>query len=206
MAKTFYDKDGNTLGIFYTKEEIDLSKQDKLTAGTGITIDSNNVISAEGGGNPYIFSYAELANYVIGKHLSVDALVDLFEEKGIDDALINTCKNVALTTGRSIIGISIECDATFSLFNFPTIPLSVSGSTGYIDAIIAAKSDIENITFSLANITQWYAPEETPHGSPIISGYRAQFAPNSSGTIVTAFGKFTATTFDELKALFVETV
>ena len=150
MAKTFYDKDGNTLGIFYTKEEIDASKQDKLTAGNNITIDANNVISAEGGGNPYIINYDELANYLIGKHLSVDALVDLLEDKGIDDELITNCKSVALTE-EWVIGISTECDAEMYVFG-RTIPLTETGATGIIDAIIAKKSEIESYTYTLENI------------------------------------------------------
>ena len=53
--------------IVYDKERIDNllnAKQDKLTAGTGINIDDNNVISASGGGGSSISLYQYSICYV----------------------------------------------------------------------------------------------------------------------------------------------
>ena len=49
------DPNGTSTDELVTKKDLE-SKQDKLTAGTNITIDSNNVISASGGGSSYTFT------------------------------------------------------------------------------------------------------------------------------------------------------
>ena len=66
FIKIRYGTDTNaTTPPKYTPSEIDqlrLSKQDKLTAGDGINIDENNVISAKGGGSGGTTDYTELSN------------------------------------------------------------------------------------------------------------------------------------------------
>lgn len=158
-----------------------------------------------GSGNPYLINYDEFANYIIGKHLSVDALIDLFEDKGIDDELITNCQFVPLTT-YCLIGVSVECDAELYVPG-KVIALTNTGATGVIDAIIAKKSEIEAYTYSLENISEWYHPSSRVGLSDPINfdnGYVGQCSMDSA--VIDTFYKFTATTFEELKALFVETI
>lgn len=170
-----------------------------------IGADKYKVPSGGGSGNPYLINYDEFANYIIGKHLSVDALIDLFEDKGIDDTLITNCKTISLTT-YGIIVVSVECDAEMRVFG-KLIPLTETGATGTIDAIIAKKSVIEAYTYSLENIAEWYMPssKDTRNYAPFDNGYVGQCSMNFDYSAIDTFYKFTATTLDELKALFVET-
>ena len=57
------DPNGTSTDELATKNDLE-SKQDKLTAGTNITIDSNNVISATGGGGSYTLPVAN--RYTLG--------------------------------------------------------------------------------------------------------------------------------------------
>ena len=105
-----------SLSNYYTKSEVDAElsdKQDTLTAGTGITIDANNVISATGGGGDYVdvptFNQKEVA--------IAQALTDLNENKADKTELPDTstfatktelnAKQNTLTAGT---GISIQND------------------------------------------------------------------------------------------------
>ena len=57
------DPNGTSTDELATKKDLE-NKQDKLTAGTNITIDSNNVISASGGGGSYTLPVAN--RYTLG--------------------------------------------------------------------------------------------------------------------------------------------
>lgn len=105
-----------SLANYYTKSEVDAEladKQDTLTAGTGITIDANNVISATGGGGDYV----DVPTFNQKETAIAQALTDLNENKADKTELPDTstfatktelnAKQNILTAGT---GISIQND------------------------------------------------------------------------------------------------
>ena len=104
-----------SLSNYYTKSETDAEladKQDVLTAGTGITIDANNVISATGGGGG---DYVDVPTFNQKEVAIAQALTDLNENKADKTELPDTstfatktelnAKQDTLTAGT---GISIQ--------------------------------------------------------------------------------------------------
>lgn len=104
-----------SLSNYYTKSETDAEladKQDVLTAGTGITIDANNVISATGGGGG---DYVDVPTFNQKEVAIAQALTDLNENKADKTELPDTstfatktelnAKQDVLTAGT---GISIQ--------------------------------------------------------------------------------------------------
>lgn len=120
------DSDGNPLITTYaTKAEL-AGKQDELTAGTNITIDSDGVISAAGGGE----------TYTAGENITIDSdgviSADLPEEEEVDfEELDLDDYQGKLTEGT---GISIDSDGVVS------VDSSVATKT-YVDDAVRGKQD-----------------------------------------------------------------
>ena len=160
-----------SLSNYYTKSETDAEladKQDVLTAGTGITIDANNVISATGGGGG---DYVDVPTFNQKEVAIAQALTDLNENKADKTELPDTstfatktelnAKQNTLTAGT---GISIQNDV-----------ISATGGGGGGDYQFYNETDEEQEEGTTINRHKSGIIEITDEGGTIDSGMGTYF-------------------------------
>jgi hypothetical protein len=153
-------------GDFYTREQADDrfptethmeyllgGKQDKLTAGNNITIDSNNVISATGGSTPTNYVTTDSTQYVTASKIFKTAVganigATIYPASGSFYAETN-----GTSTSFAPQKISLSCSQSATPFNFQIHSSQGEGHNGTYTfdnsktGIVAVTSDITNAGF-----------------------------------------------------------
>lgn len=134
-----------SLSNYYTKSETDAEladKQDVLTAGTGITIDANNVISATGGGGG---DYVDVPTFNQKEVAIAQALTDLNENKADKTELPDTSTfatktelNAKQDTLSAGVGIIIDPNNYISVDNSEVV---FSDDVGSIRTVTQSQYD-----------------------------------------------------------------
>ncbi len=165
--------------VVYEKEKLDAilnNKQNKLTAGTGITIDENDVISASGGGGGSLNIYSVYIRLVFATNNIREIKINIPSSQNIANVNLDTVAGITFTTNdifnylKSIAPPNpniTSAEAIYcQLYCWIKIvtPSNTAEGIGYMTSRTASQSydNREEIDFSVENMSLPFFIASTP--------------------------------------------